>query len=267
MYIHFWKGKKMKTTDWNPELYLKYNKERIQPSVDLISRIQTENPGHIIDIGCGPGNSTQILRQRWPNSSIVGVDNSEAMIKRARKDYPDMEWKLIDAGKDAIPGRFDIVFSNATIQWIPDHLNLFTRLRAILKNQGVIAIQIPLFFDMKIGQIIQRIAGNSRWFSHTGTVIDMFTIHSYSDYYDVLTGMFSSVEIYVTDYIHIMNSHTSILEMIKGAGLKPYLERLSDDCDKTEFEKDVLKDICNDYPVQKDGKVLFPFKRLFIIAC
>lgn len=140
----------MSNKDWNPDLYLKFGKERTQPSVDLVSKIELINPSNIIDIGCGPGNSTQILYQRWPNSKILGIDNSEAMIKKAKQDYPSQEWELIDAEKKVIQGKYDIVFSNATIQWIPNHYELFKRLKSNLYENGVLAVQLPFVPDATI---------------------------------------------------------------------------------------------------------------------
>ncbi|MHC1782992.1 MAG: methyltransferase domain-containing protein [Anaerolineaceae bacterium] len=135
----------MSNKDWNPDLYLRFEKERTQPSIDLVSRINFDAPGKIIDIGCGPGNSTQILVQKWPDALVTGVDNSPAMIEKAKKDYPNQNWMLLDAGKDEIKEKFDIIFSNATIQWIPNHQELFARFFCALNDNGLIAIQIPLF--------------------------------------------------------------------------------------------------------------------------
>jgi trans-aconitate 2-methyltransferase len=256
----------MSKKDWNPELYLKFDKERIQPSIDLVSRIDFENPVNIVDIGCGPGNSTQILSRRWPKSKITGVDNSLAMIEKAKLEFPNQEWKLLDAGKDEILGKFDIVFSNATIQWIPNHFELLKKFKSILSDNGIIAIQLPLFFDMPLGQSIARISKEKRWSYLTDSVNDLFTIHNYSDYYNFLSELFSAVEIWVSDYIHILDSQYSILEMIRSTGSRPYIDRLERDVDKRDFEDKVLTDIKKYYPLQKDGKVLFPFKRLFFIA-
>src|SRR6266542_994395 len=125
----------MNKHDWNPDLYLKFNKERIQPSIDLVSRIAINDPKSIIDIGCGPGNSTQILAERWPKARIVGVDNSPAMIEKAKKDYPHQEWCVLDAGKVLILETYDVVFSNATIQWIPDHERLMKRMEVMTKRR------------------------------------------------------------------------------------------------------------------------------------
>lgn len=156
----------MSKKDWNPDLYLKFNKERTQPSIDLVSRILVDNPSKIIDIGCGPGNSTQVLVQRWPHSKIFGVDNSPAMIEKAQNDYPNQNWEILDAGKDEFPDTYDIIFSNATIQWIPNHAELFRKLFHNLNEKGLIAIQTPLFWDMPLGKAIEKllwkIAGNQQ---------------------------------------------------------------------------------------------------------
>jgi trans-aconitate 2-methyltransferase len=252
--------------DWNPELYLKFDKERIQPSIDLVSKIIYDKPDRIVDIGCGPGNSTQVLHQRWPSSDILGVDNSPAMIKKATNDYPNQKWLLADAGKDEITGQFDIVFSNATIQWIPNHEELIMRLSNILNDDGILAVQLPLFLDMPISKSINEIAGHPKWKSATEGLNELFTIHNVSFYYYHLMKYFQEVEIWTTDYYHTMDSHSAILEMMRPTGLKPYLEKIASDSDKLEFEALLLKKIENDYPVQRNDKVLFPFKRLFFIA-
>jgi trans-aconitate 2-methyltransferase len=256
----------MHKDDWNPDLYLKFDKERTQPSIDLVSRINLPKPSKIIDIGCGPGNSTQILFQRWRDAKIVGIDNSPAMIEKARKDYPDQDWQILDAGKDDINGKFDIVFSNATIQWIPDHTSLLRKFHNLLSENGCLAIQVPLFWDMPIGKAILKIAGKSRWDSKLKEATELFTIHDISFYYDNLSEIFNSLEIWESDYFHILGSQASILEMIRSTGLRPYLDKLESDTDKKDFAELIFEEIKNDYPLQKDGKVLFPFKRLFFIA-
>jgi trans-aconitate 2-methyltransferase len=256
----------MTKKDWNPDLYLKFGKERIQPSIDLVSRIHFKEPRSIIDIGCGPGNSTQVLFEKWPGSKIIGVDNSPAMIEKAKEEYPTIEWRIFDAGKDTMKEKFDIVFSNATIQWIPDHEGLLVKLSRLLNENGLLAVQLPLFWDMPLGRSIAHIAGQKRWTEATDSVKDLFTINNYSFYYDHLSELFESIEIWQTDYMHVMKSHYSILEMIRSTGLRPYIEQLENETDRKDFEELVLKSIESEYPSQHDGKVLFPFKRLFFIA-
>ena len=252
--------------DWNPELYLKFDNERTQPAIDLISRIDFSNPSKILDVGCGPGNSTQMLAARWPDSRITGLDNSPAMINRAAKDYPDQDWIIADAGKENIPGIYDIIFSNAAIQWIPDHYSLFSRLKESLNSNGILAVQIPLFFEMPLGKSIRRISIESKWADTLTGANGLFTIHTPAEYYDILSGLFSKIDIWQTDYVHVMDSHEAILQMIKSTGLKPYLDLLEKADEKTELEKMVLEEIKKDYPLQQNKKALLPFKRLFFIA-
>ncbi len=255
----------MNRDDWNPEQYLRFDRERIQPSVDLVGRIDMDGPERIIDIGCGPGNSTQILAARWPGTRISGADKSPAMIKRAAADFPDQEWILLDAEADMPDDKYDIVFSNAAIQWIPDHDKLLQKFAGLLNENGRIAVQLPLFFDMPLGLAIREIGRDKTWAEATAGVEDLFTIHSPGYYYDHLAEYFCNIDIWTTDYYHVMASQSMILDMIRSTGLKPYLERL-DDSGGAEFEKRVFEKIQQDYPLQNDGKVLFPFKRLFFIA-
>jgi trans-aconitate 2-methyltransferase len=255
-----------RTNDWNPELYLQFRNERTQPSIDLVSRINIEHPNKIIDIGCGPGNSTQILLKRWPISKITGIDNSPAMIEKAKNDYPDQEWKIIDAGKMEIEEKYDIVFSNATIQWIPDHEKLIIDLLSITEEKGALAIQIPLYQNMDVSKVIDNISNRKQWIERTTNCNDLFTFHTSNFYYDLLINKVDSIDLWETSYIHIMDSHKAILEMIRSTGMKPYLDKLEREADKIEFENEVLSEIEKKYPLLKDGKVLFPFERLFFIA-
>jgi trans-aconitate 2-methyltransferase len=252
--------------DWNPEFYLKFGKERIQPSIDLVSKIEFDNPESIIDIGCGPGNSTQVLVERWPKSKIVGIDNSSSMIEKAKKDYPNQEWQLIDASSDELKGKYDIIFSNSTIQWIPNHTKLLKKFYDSLSDKGIIAIQIPMFWDMPIGKSIFDIAREHRWYAIMRGSSDTFTMYDYSFYYNTLSELCSSVEIWQTDYFHVMDSHLSIYQMIESTAMRAYLGKLENDSDKKDFVNQVIEEIKINYPSQNDGKVLFPFKRLFFIA-
>ena len=250
--------------DWKPELYLKYKNERTQPSIDLVNRININyDPENIIDFGCGPGNSSQVLIEKWPSCKLTGVDASESMIEKAREDYPNQEWIDTDAAVYESEIKFDIVFSNAAIQWIPNHKDLLNKFYGLLSGRGALAVQVPLFWDMPIGRAIKSVARCNRWKDKTGAVENLFTIHDHFFYYNLLSSLFEHVEIWETDYYHIMDSHSSILEMIRSTGLKPYFEKLGNDHDKIEFENEVLEIIKQDYQLHENGKVLFPFQRLF----
>lgn len=253
-------------SDWQPDLYLQFKSERTQPSIDLVSKINQVNPKRIIDIGCGPGNSTQILAQKWPKSKIVGIDSSASMIEKAKQDYPDQEWIIANASSYESEMKFDLVFSNAVIQWIPNHEELLIKFHNLLSDEGVVAVQVPQFWDMPLGKIIDNIANDTRWKDQTDGVSELLTIHNHSFYYDILSDLFNVIELWETHYIHVLENHLAILEMMRSTGLKPYLERLVNESDKKEFEEAVLRDIRKAYPIQKNGKVLLPFNRLFFMG-
>jgi trans-aconitate 2-methyltransferase len=252
--------------DWNPDLYLKYKDERTQPSIDLISKIDIGYyPQTILDLGCGPGNSSQQLVQRWPDAKLTGVDNSVNMIEKARASYPQYDWVIADAAAYSPRVKFDIVFSNATIQWIPNHQQLFARLLNLTTNRGVLAIQVPRFNEMPLSGVIEKVAGQAKWREVTKTCAGLFTYRDAAYYYDLMSSHYKKIDLWQTDYFHIMPSHASILEWIRSTALKPYLDYLNEG-DKLVFENEVLSSIKVAYPPQKDGKVIFPFKRLFMVG-
>ncbi|MDA3892166.1 MAG: methyltransferase domain-containing protein [Salinivirgaceae bacterium] len=256
----------MRKKDWNPTSYLKFNKERLLPSIDLLARIDMDKPLKIIDIGCGPGNSTQVLAQKWPEAYILGVDKSPSMIEKAKTDFPNQQWSVLDLEKEEINDRYDVIFSNATIQWIPEHFKLFSKFKNALNPNGIVAIQLPLFTAMPLGKSIYEISKRDQWNNQIGNVSDVFTIHNPSIYYDFLSELFPKVEIWETHYTHIFEAHQFIFDMIHSTGLRPYLNALNTPEEKVAFENSVLESINKDYPAQKNGNVLFPFKRLFLIA-
>lgn len=252
--------------DWNPELYLKFNEERTQPAIDLAARVNLENPEKIMDVGCGPGNSTNVLYDRWPESEIIGIDSSASMIESAKNNYPDMEWRIEDVTKMETEEKYDIIFSNATIQWIQNHEKLISNLVKMLKDNGALAVQVPLYHNMPVSHAIESVSLNKRWKKQTNKANDAFTFHSSDYYYDILSVKVESITMWETSYFHIMPSHQNIVEMLKSTGMRTFMDMLDTKEEKIEFERDVLKEITKVYPVQKDGNVLFPFKRLFFIG-
>ena len=257
----------MSTTDWQPEKYLKYKRERTQPSINLVHRIAIDfQPEHIVDFGCGPGNSSQVLATRWPDSMLTGVDVSESMIAKAKSDYPNQRWIIGDARTFTSKEKFDIVFSNATLHWIPGHEELLKHFHSLLTDRGVVAVQLPMFWEMPLGKLIQRIAAKGRWREAMEGVHELFTIHNNSFYYDLLSPLFPSIDMWTTDYLHILESPASIFEMVQTTGLRPYLDRLHNDEDIKAFENEVYEETVKAYSLQKDGKVIFPFTRLFFVG-
>jgi trans-aconitate 2-methyltransferase len=252
--------------DWSSKQYLKFGNERTQPSIDLVNRIQAEAPKRIVDIGCGPGNSTNVLAERFKGAHVLGVDNSPAMLESAKRNYPEIDFKLCDAGSE-LPGLgsgFDIVFSNACIQWIPNHQKLLRDMMALLRPGGVIAVQSPLQYEQVIYKIICEVASSGKW---SGRFDGAHTFHNLmqGEYFDLLSDISSEFSMWETIYYHRLGSHSEIMEWYRGAGLRPYLNVLGES-EKPEFERDILEKIKERYPVQKNGEVIFRFPRLFFIA-
>ncbi|MFP4115099.1 MAG: methyltransferase domain-containing protein [Spirochaetota bacterium] len=251
---------------WNPEHYLRFGSERTQPSIDLVNRIELSVPASIVDIGCGPGNSTNVLRQRWPEARITGIDNSPEMIERARTAYPDATWLLAGARDLAPEPQFDLVFSNAVIQWIPDHDELIPRLLAIVNPGGALAVQVPLYFDMPVSAAVTATSRRPRWRDRMRDCDADLTHLDMHRYYDLLADRAARIVTWQTWYAHEMESHEAIVDMIRSTGMRPFLERLYSDDERDAFASEVVEVVREAYPAQRNGRVLFPFKRLFFVA-
>jgi len=251
-------------SDWKPDLYLQFRNERTQPSIDLAMKIMAEKPRRILDIGCGPGNSTNVLRTRWPQAKIIGLDSSAAMIAEAKAKYPTIEWVCADASGDlAHLGRFDIVFSNAAIQWMPDHKRLLRTLFAMLNPGGVLAVQAPNVARMPVYIELRRLAASDKW-KHRLTGLDRpHSRHGARFYYDIICGLSDMVALWETRYFHVMNTHADLVKWYSGTGLRPYLNCLADDALRAGFLADLETALRHVYPIQADGKILFPFTRIF----
>lgn len=252
--------------DWNSSQYLKFGSERTQPAIDLGNRINAENPVRIIDIGCGPGNSTAVLAQRFPDAYVLGVDNSPNMIETAKKQYPDLDFMICDASKDlpTLEKDFDVVFSNACIQWVPNHPELLSNMLGLLKQGGILAIQTPMNYEEPIHQIIGETVTNEKWSSKFENPRIFYNLTP-GEYYDLLSEIASDFSIWQTTYYHKMKSHSDIMEWYRSTGLRPYLEALPD-ADRSTFEEEIYEKMIAAYPKQKNGEIIFRFPRFFFTA-
>ena len=252
--------------EWNAEQYSKFKKERTLPTIDLSNSINSENVRTALDVGCGIGNSTAVLKRRFPNAEIIGADNSDDMLNAARKNYPELEFIKLDAEKDIvnISDKYDVIFSNACIQWIPDHRLLIKRMMELLKEGGTLAIQIPQQAKHPMHRIVKSVAESEKW-KQKLPVSRTFHTLTEEEYFDILSELSDNFRMWETAYFHTMPSHQSIVEWYKGTGLRPYLEQLGDS-DRDEFEKDILTQTQRYYPVQQNGGILFRFPRLFMTA-
>lgn len=251
---------------WNAEQYAKFIKERTLPSIDLANKINLENPREIIDIGCGPGNSTRVLKDRFPDAHIVGADYSQNMIDKAKSQNDGIDFMLFDANNDfpLLNKKFDVVFSNACIQWIPNHRELIKNMMGVLNDGGVLAVQTPMNYKEPIHRIISELSTGGKWKNKFDSPRIFYNL-TQSEYFDLLSEISSDFSVWETVYCHRMPSHESIMDWYKGTGLRPYLEALSEE-DAIEFEKDVYEEVVRAYPIQANGEIIFRFPRFFFTA-
>lgn len=248
---------------WNADIYDRFGKERLQPSIDLISRIGDKNFNRILDVGCGTGMSTAALAANWKTAEIIGVDLSEEMLKKAKESLTAVTFVQRDCSKPLLDmGAFDLIFSNAFLQWISNQEEFISNSFDMLVNNGVFAAQIPLFDEMPASTCIAN-AVNSLADRLTG--IAKPASRSASEYYEIISKHTEKVAVWVTDYYHEMDSQEKILDFLKGTALHPYLDVL-DSNEQNEFLSEVLNNLKHSYLCQQNGKVLFPFKRLFLVG-
>ena len=251
---------------WNAEQYLLFKNGRTQPAWDLASQIDLDQPASILDIGCGPGNSTDVLARRYPGADILGIDNSEEMIAAASAKSPHLRFQILDARKDLakLEQTYDVIFSNACIQWIPNHERLIKELMSLLRSGGVLAIQVPMIWEEPLHKELKALAASEKW-SGLMHVEECFHHLRYEEYYDVLAENSADFCAWETVYLHRMPSHEAILEWYRGTGMLPYLSALPEE-KRTAFEEDYLNRLKTIYPVQKNGEILFRFPRFFFVA-
>ncbi|HGY1164997.1 TPA: trans-aconitate 2-methyltransferase [Citrobacter braakii] len=246
--------------DWNPSLYLQYASERTRPAAELLSRVALENARTVVDLGCGPGNSTTLLHQRWPSARIIGVDSSPNMLNEARKALPDCHFVEANISKFRPEQSFDLLYANASLQWVPDHYELFPQLVSLLNYNGVLAVQMPDNWQEPTHVLMREVAYEQGYPDRGRTPLP--GVHAY---YDILTEAGCDVDIWRTTYYHIMESHQSIIDWVSSTGLRPWLQELSESEQRNYLARyhELLQE---QYPLQENGKILLAFPRLFIVA-
>jgi len=254
---------------WRPKQYLLFEEERTRPVRDLVAQIPVASPRSVVDLGCGPGNSTAVLATRWPAARITGLDSSAEMLDRARQSNPRLEWVQGDITEwSSGAGReYDIVFSNAALQWVTDHAAIYPRLLNRVAAGGALAVQVPANINEPAHQIMRDLASSSAWrdrFPPSG-VCEWF-VHGIAFYYDVLAPAAKSINIWEMTYIHVMPDVESITEWYKATGMRPFLDCLPGAAERERFIKDYTDAIRCEYKPRPSGSVLFPFRRLFLIA-
>jgi trans-aconitate 2-methyltransferase len=258
---------------WNPEQYLKFADERSRPAADLAARVPLVAPRTIVDLGCGAGNVTRLLARRWPSAAITGVDLSAAMLAQARASTdPEMhiEWQQADIEQWA-PTRDapDLLFSNAALHWQDDHERLFPRLFSGLVAGAVLAVQMPDNFAAASHRGLAETVLSARWRAELGALLRPAPVAPAATYFHWLAPHAASIDLWTTEYLHVLapkpGGEHPVVAWMRGTALTPYLSHL-DSAAQREFVADLETRVAPEYPALGDGRVLFAFRRRFIVA-
>ncbi len=251
---------------WDPARYLQFERERTLPCRDLVARLEGGPYRRIVDLGCGTGTSTAVLRARWPDAAVTGVDSSAPMLERARASDPAVRWIEADLRRWTPDAPFDLVFSNAALQWLPDHATLFPRLFEAVAPGGAFAAQMPANDGAPYLRAMARLRARPEWRRYRPEAGSEIGIESAEFYYDLLAPRAQRVELWETRYLHDLPGPDAIVAWTTGTGLRPWLASLPDDAHRERFLGQYAAEIARRYPSSAGGRVLFPFVRRFVIA-
>ena len=251
--------------DWNPTLYRRFEDERTRPAAELLDRVPHDAPARVTDLGCGPGNSTELLVARWPQAEVAGLDTSPAMLEAAAARLPGCVFTRGDVAtwQPAVPP--DVVFANAVLQWVPDHATLLPRLAATLAPGGVLAVQMPDNLDEPSHVAMRDTASEAPFATHLSHAAAARThLPKVDAYYDLLAPG-CDVDIWRTTYHHVMDDAAAIVDWVRATGLRPFLDGLPEAL-RPDFLASYTRRIEAAYPARADGRRLLAFPRLFIVA-
>jgi trans-aconitate 2-methyltransferase len=252
---------------WDPGQYLRYADERARPFFDLLARVRATDPGYVADLGCGPGNLTVTLAERWPGAQVVGVDNAEEMISAARSQpspHPSVSFVAGDVRTWRPERPLDVLVSNAVLQWVPDHRRVVSQWPGLLAPGGWLAFQLPGNFDQPTHAILLDLVRSARWAPLLAGVSLNRQAEDPAGYLDLLAGAGCSVDAWETTYLHVLHGAHPVVEWYRGTGLRPVLAAL-DPGQAEEFLADYSEQIEAAYPAAPYGTVL-PFRRVFVVA-
>jgi len=251
-------------SDWNPALYVRFEDERTRPAAELLARVPVDAPRFVVDLGCGPGNSTELLVERFPSAHIVGTDSSQAMLATARRRLPQLSFELGDIADWAPTEPVDLTYANASLQWVSGHERLLPRLLSVLAPGGVLAVQMPDNLDEPSHRLMRETAAALLGVSAEDADKLRARILPAQQYYDLLTPQ-ADVDLWRTTYHHRMDDAAAIVQWLRATGLKPYIDPLTPEL-QAQFLAEYQRRIELAYPVRADGKRLLAFPRLFIVA-
>lgn len=250
---------------WNPQQYLTFEDHRLRPALDLLGGIPLEVPKTVVDLGCGTGNVTRIIQERWPSAKVVGLDSSTEMLRKAREADSKIEWqqKAIDDWQPK--QKPDVIYSNASLHWLGGHETLFPRLMSYLKLGGYLAVQMPGNFSAPTHTLVYETARSGPWKERLEPLIKPPPVMDPTDYYRILVPYSEQLDIWETTYIQALEGENPVAEWTKGTWLKPFLDALEEP-EKAQFEAQYRRRILQAYPPGLNGKTLLPFRRIFVVA-
>jgi trans-aconitate 2-methyltransferase len=259
---------------WNPQRYLEFEDHRLRPAIDLLARVAADDPRGVVDLGCGAGNVTRLLARRWPGAAVVGIDNSEPMLSKARaaaSDLANVRFEARDLVNWSPDASVDVVYSNAALHWLSDHASLFPRLARTVAGGGVLAVQMPRNFDAPSHVAVAEVATSERWRGRLATVVRTPPVAAPEAYFRWLEPHCASVDVWETIYLQRLAARDDgehpVVAFVSGTWLLPFFDRLGDDADaRRDFLGDYRERIARAYPREPDGSTLFPFRRLFVVA-
>lgn len=259
------------STSWDPSQYLKFADHRLRPALELLDRIPLESPGVIYDLGCGAGDVTRIISERWPEATVYGLDNSREMLEKAAAEPGRVQWVEADVRVWSPAKPPDLIYSNATLHWVEGHHDLFPRLAGLLKAGGCLAVQMPLSWDAPSHRLMRETlagggpGGNALGAEELRQAAARDWVESAEVYDDLLAGCSRSLDLWETEYLQILEGDDPVLEWVKGTGLRPILNGL-DNRERELFLSEYAQRLRLAYPARADGQTLYPFRRLFIVA-
>lgn len=252
--------------DWNAGLYRQFEQERTRPAQELLDRVALDHPTWVVDLGCGPGNSTELLVKRFPQADVLGLDASDDMLASARERLPRTRFIKADIASWQPPQAADLLYANAALQWVPDHAALFPRLLSLLKPGGVLAVQMPDNLDEPSHRLMREVAAEGPW---TALIGDAGAKRARrlpaADYYDLLASAADEIDIWRTAYYHLMPSAEAIVTWVRATGLRPFVDPLPPAM-QGDFLSAYQQRIDAAYPPHAGGTRLLAFPRLFIVA-
>jgi len=250
--------------EWNPGAYLNFADERTRPAADLLARVRVASPQRVVDLGCGPGNSTGLLAARWPGAEVVGVDSSAAMLAQAARSGVRARWVEADLNTWVPEVAYDLVFSNATFQWLGEHRVLLPRLMGFVRPGGVFAFQVPENFSAASHRLMREVAASGPWSEKLRDVREG-SVLSAEDYYGIVSPLARSVDVWQTTYLHVLDGDDPVLGWVRATGLRPFVQALEGG-ERAGFLEAYRARLRVAYPKRADGRTLFAFRRLFVVA-